>query len=627
MTARSVLCSRGVLEFARGKLPGKRCWGGAGVYPATNETYRAETRLLCARRVPLAVLMALVPLLCFSAIEHWYYPERPAVLASTVLVYAIACMIQIVLVRRWPAVSVTVTVLVVNGLELGLCGSFGAVSGSAAVLLISLVLLVNGVAVLYPWGVSAQLAASAGALLGYPAALALGATRTVPLPLDALALLTAVGVAGLGAYVLDAHRFTTFRQATASRALLDVAQSLDATLRDPDALARQLADRVRHALGADWVTLSQKDLETGVLHVTGVGQVPEGVADEMRSVDLSVEIAPDVYRLLQQDGSVEIRAEDMGNPLRGALLRRWNLAVVLLQAVKREHELIGMINCCYTDRGRSFDPRERELLAAIAKQAGVAFENARLIEDAQRANRAKSEFIATVSHELRTPVSVIMGYADLLLDGTCDPADDEGKGLLRRMRQQAGELSDLVQGLLDVSRMETHRLALDVTNFSVGDLVADVSGSLPAGWRKDGVALHWEIRDNGTILRSDRRKAAMILRNLVHNALKYTVAGSVTVAVERSEDEPRIVLTITDTGPGIPLYEQAAIFEMFRQSASVPRNGDGVGLGLYIVKRLTESIGGQVAVDSTEGIGSRFTVSVPVEAPFGTPMDAGLRVR
>jgi signal transduction histidine kinase len=110
----------------------------------------------------------------------------------------------------------------------------------------------------------------------------------------------------------------------------------------------------------------------------------------------------------------------------------------------------------------------------------------------------------------------------------------------------------------------------------------------------------------------------MILRNLVHNALKYTETGSVTVTVEPNARAQRVVFTVSDTGPGIPQADQTAIFEMFRQSENVPQRGDGVGLGLYIVKRLTEALGGQVALESTEGAGSRFIVSLPTEIPYAS---------
>jgi len=586
---------------------------------AAGESYRAETRKLTAHRIPVGVLIFCVPIACLSVIDAWYHPERIEALATAFLSYTLMSLVQLLLVRQWPALSVPVTVVVVNCLEIGLCSCFGAVGGATSVLVFCLILLVAGVAVLYPWGLSAQLAASAGVLVGYPMALALGATQTVRLPFEVLALLTAVGVAGFGAYVLDAHRFMTFQQSTVSRALLDVARSLAATLCNPNELARQVADHARWALGADWVMLFQLDPETRKFQVSGCSQAPESFVEDIRCRDFPASFDPESRRSLQETGSAERWVGDPGDPKTALALGRWNVSTLLMQAIKRGQEMVGVINCYYTARRPSFDTRERELLAAIANQASVALENARLMEEARHANRVKSEFVATLSHELRTPLGVIMGYADLLLDGTCDPTEEEGRGLLRRMRQQAGELNDLVQGLLDVTRMETRRLALDVGPFSIGDLVADVSGSLPAGWRKDCVALQWQIRDPATLLQSDRRKAAMILRNLIHNALKYTAAGSVTVSVQRNEDEHRVMLTVSDTGPGIPQAEQAAIFEMFRQSAGVPRKGDGVGLGLYIVKRMTEALGGQISLDSREGVGSRFSVCLPVDAPSGVP--------
>ena len=130
--------------------------------------------------------------------------------------------------------------------------------------------------------------------------------------------------------------------------------------------------------------------------------------------------------------------------------------------------------------------------------------------------------------------------------------------------------------------------------------------------------MRWDVREEATVLQSDHGKLEMILRNLIHNALKYTREGSVTIVAQPHLDEGRVVFTVADTGPGIAAADQAMIFEMFRQSRSPPRQGRGVGLGLYIVTRLTEALGGTVNVESREGAGARFAISLPIEAPHVT---------
>ena len=245
-------------------------------------------------------------------------------------------------------------------------------------------------------------------------------------------------------------------------------------------------------------------------------------------------------------------------------------------------------------------------------------ENARLTEEARHANRLKSEFVATVSHELRAPLSVIVGYTDLLLDDTCAAEADEQREMLQRIREQSMQLNDLIQAMLDLNRLETQRLPLTISPFTLGDLIGTVRSTVSPQWRRDGVALDWDVRDASAVLRSDRAKVAMILRNLIHNALKYTEVGCVTIVAELSPSDRRVVFTVADTGPGIAAEDQALIFEMFRQGRNSPARGGGVGLGLHIVKRFAEVLGGQVSVDSQPGSGARFVVSLPIEAPHAT---------
>jgi len=258
------------------------------------------------------------------------------------------------------------------------------------------------------------------------------------------------------------------------------------------------------------------------------------------------------------------------------------------------------------------------LAAGVAGMAATVLEKYRFASFQQqaetwRANQFKSEFVALVSHELRTPVSVIFGYTELLLDET--GSKDEQRDMLHRIHQQSLQLLELIQAMFDLNRLETRQLALSIEPFSLGDLMAGLRRNLPATWIKDGVAVQWDIRDEQVVLQSDRGKVQMILRNLIHNALKYTDAGRVTISAEVAHPEGRVVVSVTDMGPGIAPADQSAVFEMFRQGSNGPPRGGGVGLGLYIVKRLTEALDGVVGLESTVGEGTRFVVTLPLEPP------------
>jgi len=237
------------------------------------------------------------------------------------------------------------------------------------------------------------------------------------------------------------------------------------------------------------------------------------------------------------------------------------------------------------------------------------------VRNLRAANNLKSEFISTMSHELRTPLNAIIGYSELLRDGDFGAITGEQRDVTVKVLDYSRQLLELIQATLDVSRMESGALPVTVAPVDVGGLLDELQRQIPGSWVKPGVALGFDVECDLPEVQSDHAKLKMIVRNLVHNALKFTERGSVDVRATLARDGATLEIAVADTGIGITPDDQAIIFEMFRQvDGSDRRRHDGVGLGLYIVRRLTATLGGTIAVESEPGRGSCFTLRFPTAA-------------
>jgi signal transduction histidine kinase len=301
-------------------------------------------------------------------------------------------------------------------------------------------------------------------------------------------------------------------------------------------------------------------------------------------------------------------------PGRG-LARQYGITQVLCAALWRGEELIGFQVACYRGRQQPFTPQQKRIVQGIAQIGSLALENARLLEQAERANRLKSDFLATMSHELRTPLHIIMGYTDLLLDNTFGDLLQEQADVLQRVGKSARELLELITTLLDVSRLEAGRLPVEVREAHLPELMDELEAEAKELLRgKSQLSFVWRVAPELPVLRTDRMKLKVVLKNLLGNAVKFTEQGSIAVDVHPFDGG--VAFSITDTGIGIAPEALPEIFEMFRQGDSgTSRFYSGVGLGLYIVKRLLDLLGGTVTVESEVGRGSTFRVWVPRDLP------------
>jgi signal transduction histidine kinase len=268
---------------------------------------------------------------------------------------------------------------------------------------------------------------------------------------------------------------------------------------------------------------------------------------------------------------------------------------------------------------------------------GRALEHKRLsheVNHLQELNRLKSEFLANMSHELRTPMNAIIGYTSLILEKTYgDVTAGQAQGL-KRVEANAKNLLDIINNILDYSKLAAGRMPVYWETCDVSALVAEVTETMESLSREKKLRLTAEAAP-GLRVRTDKTKLKQVLINLVGNALKFTREGSVTVRAATVGEEVR--LEVEDTGIGIPEKDIPLLFQEFKQlDASSTREFGGTGLGLSISKRLVELLGGRIEVESVPGKGATFRVVLPaaagdaaaaVDKPAVVPADlAGRRV-
>jgi PAS domain S-box-containing protein len=249
-----------------------------------------------------------------------------------------------------------------------------------------------------------------------------------------------------------------------------------------------------------------------------------------------------------------------------------------------------------------------------AATADLAEQNMRLqwqSQELERANRLKSEFLASMSHELRTPINALIGYAALLLDGVLGEITPTQRDALTRARAAAEHLLALINDILDLAKIEAGKMPLNVQEVSLGAVTREVAQQMEPLVHKKGLRFNTNVSGDCPVILSDRTKVKQILLNLVSNAVKFTHEGTVTVAVECAPDEG-VSIKVSDTGIGIRREDLDAIWEDFRQvDQSRTREHGGTGLGLSITRKLLDRLGGRVAVESEYGKGTTFTVWLP----------------
>jgi signal transduction histidine kinase len=583
-------------------------------------THREELPVLVTRLRAGAMLVAL-SIVLFGVHELW---ARRASLAVFFVVKAVQLATVAVV---WVSLRRPRTWRFCVGLGLAFVGEVwitlaasGALTGDVASAPLLFIVFVTASGALLPWGLGPQVATVAIAATAVVAQLAGAAALPDGFGYTAIAAVLA-GVASIYvAAALDHARRAQARAEAEEResvtALRDEVVSNEASARvagamiaclDTPLLLDRLCALTTEVLACDASRTYEWDTRASTLvaiaHAGAAApgarsreHVPASVVGELRG---------------------ELGTDDVACVAGGLADRLLPGARTVLATPLRRGERLAGLHVAGRYEARFFTVVERRIAQGIAQTVSVALANSHLVDELASAHRAKTEFLGTLAHELRTPIDAVVGYAEMA-EGESNDVGGRPEAL-RRVRQAAHDVLHLIEHTLELGRIEAGRDEVRVEAVPLVPFwreLGESSARLP--WRP-GVALEWGEAPAAAVVHTDPRKLAIIVKNLVSNALKFTERGVVRVRVD--VDGHQVIVQVADSGVGIASEEQAGIFEMYRQGSTGRRQVGGSGLGLHIVKRFVDQLGGRVAVASSLGNGAAFTVTLPVR-PLASVIDA-----
>jgi signal transduction histidine kinase/ActR/RegA family two-component response regulator len=396
---------------------------------------------------------------------------------------------------------------------------------------------------------------------------------------------------------------------------------------------REVGEAVNSSLNVDHV------LSTIAMHAVHLSETDGGSIMEYAESDRCF-LVRSVYRtapsVVQQLRAIRI---DVDQTLVGrAALERRPIAVPDLSAVAldphlqilfddgwrslvaapmlREGKILGSL-IVRRKRTGEFTEETLDLLEAFANQSALALQNAQLYRELREqslelelASGHKSEFLASMSHELRTPLNAVLGFSEVLLERMFGEINDRQEEYLRDIHGSGTHLLELLNEILDLSKIEAGRMELEYSSFELRSLLEDAASMIRQRALAQGITLNVACADDVGLIHSDELRLKQVVLNLMTNAVKFTGdGGSVAVRAERRGAE--IDITVTDSGIGVPESDRERIFESFQQGGRGSSREEGTGLGLTLSRRIVELLGGRMWLESEVGVGSTFGFSLP----------------
>jgi signal transduction histidine kinase len=407
-------------------------------------------------------------------------------------------------------------------------------------------------------------------------------------------------------------------------ALREVGEAVGSSLDLDEVLDRIVSNAVRLTnlrfgditLGNDGGSIMEYDESSDSFHVRAAFGSSRGLLEKLRAMTVDRESSL-VGRtaLTHQPLEVPDLAEAELDPHLDVLFRdgwRSVLAVPMLRGDK----LVGVLVIPRRGTG-TFPPDVIELLQTFASQSALAIVNARLFGELETksseleiASRHKSEFLASMSHELRTPLNAVIGFSEVLLDRMFGDINERQDEYLHDIRNSGKHLLELLNEILDLSKVEAGQMVLEPSTFRVDGALDYTLAMVRERATLHAITVTVDIADDVGTIEADELRFKQVVLNLLSNAVKFTPdGGKVSVRAYREGDE--LVVTVTDTGIGVPPEDQERIFESFQQGRRGAPKEEGTGLGLTLSRRIVGLFGGRMWLDSTPGVGSTFGFSIP----------------
>ncbi len=400
------------------------------------------------------------------------------------------------------------------------------------------------------------------------------------------------------------------------KALEEVGRALAGSLELKDVLATILT-RAVELVGADGGAVYSFDRERRAFNLAGAHGLDPSFVNALREVRMT-RLDGLLAEVADHGRPVQIPeiAETNGFPLKAATLAAGFRSALVVPLVGPD----GVLGALLVESRRvgRFAANKIGLMQTFAHQSVLAMHNAKLFRQLEeksrqlaRASEHKSRFFANMSHELRTPLNAVLGYAELLQDGLYGEMPERAKQVLERVQTNGAHLLGLINDVLDLSKLEAGELSLVLDDYSMQAIIDQAVSTTYALAHAKELDVTREIDGELPLGRGDERRLMQVLLNIVGNAIKFTDKGGVTIRARAIGGHFEIA--VEDTGPGIAAEDQARIFEAFQQGDNTnTRLKGGTGLGLSISQRFIEMHGGTLEVASTLGVGSTFTITLPI---------------
>ncbi len=398
-------------------------------------------------------------------------------------------------------------------------------------------------------------------------------------------------------------------------ALREVGEAVSSSL-DVDRVLSTIAMHAVRLSGTDGGSIMEYSERDRCFRVRSVYHTQQDVVERLRSIRIDLDETL-VGRAARERRPIVV--PDLGDTELDPHLRilhdaGWRSLVAV--PMLREDQIVGSL-IVRRKRTGDFTEENVDLLETFASQSALALLNAQLFRELKEqsvelelASRHKSEFLASMSHELRTPLNAVLGFSEVLLERMFGEINERQEEYLRDIHGSGQHLLELLNEILDLSKVEAGRMELQYSSFDLRSLLEEAASMLRERAAVHGIAVRIEVGDDVGELYSDQLRLKQVLLNLVTNAVKFTGdGGSVVVGAQREGGE--MLFEVTDTGIGVPEADRERIFESFQQGGRGSSREEGTGLGLTLSRRIVELLGGRMWLDTEVGRGSTFGFSLP----------------